>query len=105
MRTSILAWLLGALLLCFSAYGFASSLEDLAEQGYAVIEQTKVSGTFNGCDFDKKVPLTNGLLFVCRGYGYSYSYYPDVLILKNIRNGYIKVLIDGEEYDGTLERG
>jgi hypothetical protein len=83
---------------------YASDLEDLAEDGYAVIEKTQVDGEFEGCDFEKRVPLTNGLIFVCSEYSYSYAFMPDVLILKNVRGGDIKVIIDDEEYDGTLYR-
>jgi hypothetical protein len=80
----------------------ASDLEELAMDGYAVVEKTQASGEFNGCDFDKRVPLDDGLVFVCSSYNYSYSYRPEVLILKNIQSGNIKVLIDNDEYEGTL---
>jgi hypothetical protein len=82
----------------------ASDLEDLAKDGYAVIEEAQVDGKFEGCDFDRRIKLTNGLVFVCQTYSYSYAYNPDVLILKHIRTGDIKFLIDGEEYDGSLYR-
>ncbi len=61
-------------------------------------------GEFNGCDFNRRVPLTNGLILVCSGYAYHYAYSPKVLILKNVRSGELKILIDGEEFDGTLYR-
>lgn len=80
----------------------ASDLEDLAEDGFGVVEKTQVNGEFEGCDFDKRIPLVNGLVFVCTSYSYSYGYMPDVLILKSVRTGEIKILIDEEEYDGTL---
>jgi hypothetical protein len=83
---------------------YGSDLEDLAREGYAVIEETQVDGEFEGCDFGKRIPLMNGLIFVCSEYSYSYSYMPDVLILKNIRTGNLKILIDDDEYDGTLYR-
>lgn len=82
----------------------ASDLEDLAKDGYAVIEETQVDGEFEGCDFDRRIKLINGLIFVCQTYSYSYAYMPDVLILKHIRTGDIKVLIDDDEYDGLLYR-
>lgn len=84
------------------AYG--SELEDFAREGYAVIEETQVNGEFEGCDYNKRIPFMNGLIFVCSEYSYSYSYMPDVLILKNINSGDTKVLIDDEEYDGTFFR-
>jgi hypothetical protein len=101
MRKSILviALSLGS---AHAAYG--SELEDFAREGYAVIEETQVSGEFEGCDFDRRISFVNGLIFVCSEYTYSYSFMPEVLILKNIGSGGIKVLIDDEEYDGTLFR-
>ncbi len=101
MRQSILVV---ALLLGSVPLGYGSDLEDLAREGYAVVEETQVDGEFEGCDFDKRIPLLNSLIFVCSEYRYSYSYMPDVLILKNIRSGDLKVLIDDDEYDGTLYR-
>jgi hypothetical protein len=83
------------------AYG---DLEDLARDGYAVVEETQVDGEFEGCEFGKQISLMNGLVFVCQTYSYSYGYMPEVLILQHIRSGDLKVLIDDEEYDGTLYR-
>jgi hypothetical protein len=83
---------------------FASDLEDLEKEGYAVVEETQVDGEFEGCDFDKRIQLMNGLVFVCSSYNYSYSYMPDVLILQNIRTKDLKVIIDDEEYDAILYR-
>lgn len=97
-----LIFLLSIFFAAFAAH--ASDLEDLARDGYAVAEETSVDGEFEGCDFDKRIPLTNGLVFVCSTYSYSYSYMPDVLILEHIRSGDIKVIIDDDEYDGTLYR-
>ncbi len=80
----------------------ADNLEDLAKDGYGVIEKTYVRGEFEGCDYDKRIPLANGMTFTCRTYSYSYSYQPEVLILKNVNFGTIKVLINGNSYDGNL---
>ena len=96
--------ILTVLLLSAASFARGSDLEDLARDGYGVVEETTVDGEFEGCDFDKRIPLTNGLSFVCSGYSYSYSYMPEVLILKHVTSGDIKVLIDDEEYDGTLYR-
>ena len=80
----------------------AGDLDDLAKQGYAVLAETKVDGTFEGCDYDRIINLKNGLLFECKQYGYSYGYRPDVYILKNVKNGDIKVIIKDREYRGKL---
>ena len=94
-----------AIALVFVAtFAIAGDLEDLAKEGYAVVEKTSVDGEFEGCDFDKRIPFTDGLVFVCSTYSYSYSYCPEVLILQHVRNGEIKVLINGREYRGKLYR-
>jgi len=64
---------------------------------------TQVSNDFEGCDYDKRYELLNGLIFVCSTYSYSYSYMPEVKIF--IIEGRLPVVyIDGEKYDGTLYR-
>lgn len=91
-------------LLAVSAIAFAGNLEDLAREGYGVVDETRVDGEFEGCEYDRRIPLANGLVFVCSEYNYSYSYSPEVLILRHVQSGAIKVLIDEEEYDGTIYR-
>ena len=97
-------WLLIAFLSFVPTLVTAADLEELAREGYAVVMETRVDGEFEGCDFDKVIPLTNGLVFVCRTYSYSYSYCPEVLILKHVRNGDLRVFINGQEYSGQLYR-
>jgi hypothetical protein len=82
----------------------ATDLEDLVKEGYGVVETTNVSDTFEGCDFDKHTELDNQLLFVCQEYHYSYSYRPETYILKSLRDGSLKVVIDDETYEGKLYR-
>ena len=67
------------------------------------ITRTNVSDEFEGCDWDKRYNLDNGLIFVCSTYSYSYSYRPEVLIVSPSGGNPI-VYIDGEEYAGTLYR-
>jgi hypothetical protein len=57
---------------------------------------THVVGEFQGCDFDRMIPLENGLIFKCRVYRYHYSYRPEVVIFGS------GVSIDGEKYQGEL---
>lgn len=90
--------------LLFAGPAFGAGWEELCKAGYAVITETSVDGEFTGCEYDKKVPLQNGLVFVCSEYNYTYSYNPDVYILKNIKTGDIKVVIDDESFEGTLYR-
>jgi hypothetical protein len=96
--------LIAVALLFVSTSAIATDLEGLAKEGYAVLEETRVNGEFEGCDFDKRIPFTNGLVFVCSTYSYSYSYRPTVLILQHIRSSRFKVLINGREYQGDLYR-
>lgn len=96
--------LISIFLLAVSAIAFAGDLEDLAREGYGVVDETRVDGEFEGCEYDRRIPLANGLVFVCSEYNYSYSYSPEVLILRHVQSGAIKVLIDEEEYDGTIYR-
>lgn len=88
-----------------TAPAIASDLEDLARDGYGVVAETQVDGEFEGCDFDLRIPLTNGLIFQCREYSYHYAYRPEVLILQHVKTGDVKVIIDDEEFDGSLYRG
>ena len=65
------------------------------------IIETNISDEFEGCDYDKRYELDNGLIFVCNTYSYSYSYRPDVKII--IPSGATPIVyIDDEKYDGTL---
>jgi hypothetical protein len=96
--------LIAVILLFLATSVIAADLEDLAKEGYAVLAETRVDGEFEGCDFDKRIPFTNGLVFVCSTYSYSYSYRPEVLLLQHIRSEHIKVLINGREYRGNLYR-
>jgi hypothetical protein len=91
---------LSVLLMLTPAAARGDDLEDLARD----VEETNVDGEFEGCEYDKRIPLSNGLIFVCSEYSYSYSFRPEVLILEHVRTGDIKVLIDDEDYDGTLYR-
>ena len=97
-------FLLVLLVVAFPRLASASRLEQLARDGYGVAETTNVAGEFKGCDFGRRIPFNDGLVFVCSSYNYHYAYSPEVLILKSVRTGQFKVLIDGEEFDGDLYR-
>lgn len=85
---------------------YSADLESLAKEGYQVVEETRVVGQFKGCDARTTLALTNGKVFVCSTYAYSFAVFmPVAYILKN-KGGDIKVLINGTEYNGTfLEQG
>lgn len=83
---------------------YAANLEELSKDGYAVAEKTSILGEFNGCEFDKIYKLANGLIFKCAEFNYYYSYNPEVYILEHIKNGDYKVVINNNEYYGSLYR-
>jgi hypothetical protein len=95
-----------AVILCFalSTGVLAGDLESLARDGYGVLDSTTVLGEFKGCNAGLKLPLANGLIFVCAEHHFSDVFEPELLILKNVRTGETKVLIDGDEFAGTIFR-
>lgn len=98
---------ISAILLCgmISLSASASDLEDLAKDGYGVIDETSVTdNSFNGCEHGKIIAFDNGLKFKCSEYSYHYSYNPDVYILKHVQYNDYKVVIDDEEFEGFLGR-
>ncbi|WP_064712086.1 hypothetical protein [Rhizobium bangladeshense] len=101
---SIVARAAAISLLLLPSHAWASDLEDLAMEGYAVALKTQVDGEYEGCDYGKQIGLMNGLIFVCSTYHYHYSYMPRVLILQQLQTGSIKVIIDNDETSGTLYR-
>lgn len=86
--------------LAANAYG---DWENLCKAGYGVIQKTSIYGQFDGCTYNKVWHLTNGLLFQCQEYKYMYYYNPQVYILAN-PYGNLKVIIENNEFKGTLYR-
>jgi hypothetical protein len=96
---------IAAALLCVLPVGAgASELESLARDGYGVLDSTIVPGEFKGCEPGLKLPLANGLIFGCSEHDFADVFEPEVLILKSVKTGKIKVLIDGDEFAGTIYR-
>lgn len=92
----------------WSSYILASEAEQdeltaLESKGYQVVAKTMTKGEFVGCEFNLPVKLQNGMVFVCLSDQRGRAYKPDVTILRD-DNGDTRVLIDGEEYRGTLHR-
>lgn len=67
------------------------------------VVKTNVSEEFEGCDYDKRIRLDNGLIFVCSTYSYTYSYRPEVMILF-VQGRSPEIYINGTKYSGTLYR-
>jgi len=49
-------------------------------QGWTIIAVTQVEDDFEGCDFDKPIKFTNGLVLSCSTFGYTYSFMPRAVI-------------------------
>lgn len=73
--------------------------------GWTIVASTQVESEFEGCDFDKKIRLTNGWVLICRAYSYSYSYRPKVVVFaksvtyQGTSFSMIKALINDRLYD------
>lgn len=74
-------------------------------EGWTIIRVGSVRGTFEGCDFDRLVELTDGTILRCSAYGYQYAYMPDAVVFgKSISVSgqdavMIKLMVEGELYD------
>lgn len=81
----------------------AYELEELV--GWTIVASTQVDGDFEGCDFDKRIKLTNGWVLTCRTYSYSYSFRPKVIVFaKSVTHqgksfSMVKALINDRLYD------
>jgi len=90
------------LVLATGGPALSEDLDSLAEEGYQVVEKTNVVGQFTGCDARTYLRLTNGKVFVCSTYAYSFAVYmPEAYILKN-KGDDIKVLVNDTAYSGTF---
>ena len=94
---------LGASSYTLGAENKAEALAALQDKGYQVVAKTMTTGEFVGCEFNLPIQLKNGMVFVCLSDQRGRAYQPDVVILRD-DNGDVRVLIDGEEYRGTLHR-
>lgn len=106
---SVVSGMAGALLVLagsghvFGAEQKNDSVTALEQQGYKVVAHTIAKGEFVGCEFNLPIQFRNGMVFVCLGDQRGRAYEPDVTILRD-DNGDVRVLIDGEEYRGTLTK-
>ena len=69
----------------------------LAARPALAIDTSSISGTFDGCDWDKTYELMDGRTLVCRCYRYHYAYAPKVIVIDSTT-----VLIDGDEYGASV---
>jgi hypothetical protein len=89
-------------LLLLPALAHAGDLERLTSSGYAVVAETRVEGTFDGCAAFKGFGLANGQRFVCDAPAYHFAIQPQVLVLRRAGATDEKVLIDGVEIAGKV---
>ena len=74
-------------------------------EGWTIMKVSTVRGTFNGCEYDKLVELTDGTVLRCASYGYQYAYMPDAVVFaKSVTAGatsavMIRLMVEGELYD------
>jgi len=103
-RTGLRSFIAATLSFAVSTGALAGDLERLARDGYGVLDSTTIMGEFNGCNAGLKLPLANGLIFVCSGHHFDDVFEPEVLIMKSVRTGETKVLTDGDEFEGAIFR-
>ena len=101
MRT-VIVFMGIVMMLAASEASFSADLESLSNEGFRVVEETKVVGQFKGCDARTALTFANGKVFICSTYAYSFAVYmPQAYILEN-QNNDIKILINGIAYDGSF---
>lgn len=94
-------------MMLFPVLSLSADLESLANEGYAVVEETRVAGNceYNGCLATGPLRLANGRVFVCTTFGFDNTQYmPNASILKN-KDGDFKILINGKAYSGYFANG
>jgi hypothetical protein len=75
--------------------------------GYTIIHAGEITGwrdgdgkkgdAFEGCNFGRVLIIDYQKQVTCDGYGYQYSYHPTAIFLS--RNGSMKMIVEGDEYD------
>lgn len=93
MKKALLTILLTQISIAYDFEYIASSLK-----GYVIVDVKKISGSFNGCEYDKKIIFEDDTYLTCSGYGYQYVFNPKAVILVNKYNS-IKMYVDGTIYD------
>jgi len=84
----------------FSAIIFSILIFSFLTPMKVLSDTYQIEGTFDGCEYDKYYPLTNGMFLRCEGYNYSYDYYPAV-----IANGNQVYSIGTEQISATIVQG
>jgi hypothetical protein len=90
-------------ILCLSTSALADRKSDLEHEGWRAVAHGTVDGTFNGCNYNKPIPLRGGGFFVCKEYNYEHAYSPDIYEMR--KAGSRKYVIDGKEFKGHKSNG
>jgi hypothetical protein len=64
------------------------------------VDEYRIAGTFDGCEYDKLYEIVGGGILECREYNYFYEFGPRV-----IADGRDVLLIGKEKVDATLHNG
>jgi hypothetical protein len=80
----------------------AKPVDDLVAGGFVVVKDTSVIGDFDGCDYDRKVPLKGGGVFTCSGFGYLHARDPKAVLLKSKDGRTYKLVIQNAVFDGAF---
>src|SRR5690606_744759 len=81
----------------------ATDLHELFYEGYSIVEKTRVAGEFPGCVAGRRIPLENGMVFVCSELNVARGGSTEVVIVED-DYGDVRLTIDEGEYRGTLLR-
>ena len=81
----------------------ATDLHELFYEGYSIVEKTRVAGEFAGCVAGRRIPLENGMVFVCSEFSVAVGASTEVVIVED-DYGDIRLTIDEAEYRGTVLR-
>lgn len=100
LRTSVLA----GVALAGASFGpaKAAAVDDLVANGFVVVRATSVIGDFDGCDYDRQVPLKGGGVFTCSGFGYMHAQNPKAVLLKKKDGSQYKLVVENAVFDGSF---
>ena len=77
-------------------------LDDYLQHGYVVLSQTRVPGTFTGCQRGRRIAMADGTSFLCTKEGMQASFVPRVYVLALPGQMPSVVLIGSRAYTGQL---
>ena len=81
---------------------WSSTADGLVASGFVVVQDTKVLGDFDGCDYGRHVPLASGGVFTCSGFGYMHARNPKAVLLKSRDGRQYKLVVNNAVFDGAF---